>query len=271
MILDFHLHSNTSPDNKLEIDQIYIAAVKKGLKYICITNHHEFIENLVTLGFTLEEIKIKKYLDDFSNLKLNPDTKIFFGTEIGYWKDKEEEIKKFINSVNFDYVLGSVHGLPGVELSDSNSRFKIENKPELQKQIVEDYFVKLKKAIESKLFDIIGHIDIFKKIMPEPDFITLKDKWNEIADLLIKHDLGFEINTSYTNYFGEQPDLAVYPSLDVIKLFVEKGVKKITIGSDTHVIEQIGKQIEMVEELLRNLGVKQICYFKERTPVFVDL
>jgi histidinol-phosphatase (PHP family) len=271
MILDFHIHSNTSPDNKLEIDQIYAAAVEKNLKYVCITNHHEFIARLSDLGFTLDEIKIKKYLDHFSNLKLNSATKIFFGTEIGYWENKEEEIKQFINSVKFDFVIGSVHGLGEIELSNSKSRFKIKNQPELQQQIVEDYFVKLKNAIKSQLFDVIGHIDIFKKIMPEPDFDTLKIKWEEIADLLVQHDIGFEINTSYKNYFGEKPELAIYPNKEIVKLFVEKGVKKITIGSDTHAIEQVGNQIEKVEEFLKSLDVKQICYFKERNSVFVDL
>ena len=134
MILDFHMHSNTSPDNQLEIDQIYAAAVKKGLKYICITNHHEFCQKLSGMGFTLDEKKMKSYLSHLSNLKLDSTTTVFFGTEIGYWEDKEEEIKKFIESVNFDFVIGSVHGIQEIQLSNGQFRFNLENQPEMSVQ-----------------------------------------------------------------------------------------------------------------------------------------
>ena len=271
MILDFHLHSNTSPDTKLEVEEIYTEAVRKGIKYVCITNHHEFYNRLSKMGFTLTEKKLKNCLSDIKQLNLNKNTTLFFGTEIGYWQEYENPIKDFINSVQFDFVIGSVHGLPGLEVSDSRTRFKLVGRPKLQRKIVDDYFLKLKEAIKSQLFDVIGHIDIYKRIMPEPKFVNLKVQWEEIADLLIENNVGFEINTSYTNHFGKNPELAVYPSKEIIKLFVQKGVKKITIGSDTHRIEQLGNQIDDVEKYLKSLGVKQICYFEKREVKFVNL
>ena len=53
------MHSDTSIDNKMKIKEIYEAAATAGLKYICITNHHEpkqFDEK--RMDYSLDEAKI---------------------------------------------------------------------------------------------------------------------------------------------------------------------------------------------------------------------
>lgn len=271
MIADLHTHSDTSPDNVQTIREIYEAAVKKGLEYVCITNHHEFVPQSVKEGYVLDPEKIRRYKEDFKILPKNGKISIFFGTEIGYCPDREKDIRNFIKAHQFDFVIGSVHWTDDFHLPDSRTRFELEGKPELQKEVIRKYFVKLKKAISSELFDVIGHIDVYKKVIPEPPFEDMKNQWKEVADLLVKHKVGFEINTSYKNYFGENPVPSIYPSQEIIKLFLERGVNIITTGSDGHSPERIGDQIDAVEEMLGGFGVKKICYFKERKAYFVKL
>lgn len=293
MISDLHTHSDTSPDNVQTIREIYEAAVRKGLEYICITNHHEFVPQSVKEGYVLDSEKIRRYKEDFKILPRNGKISVFFGTEIGYCEDRERDIREFIKAHQFDFVIGSVHWVDDFHIPDSRTRFKLEDKPELQKEVIEKYFSKLKKAISSGLFDVIGHIDVYKKVIPEPPFEDLKckefskrkllhskgtggrflfeDQWKEVADLLVEYKVGFEINTSYKNYFGEKPVPSIYPSQEIIKLFLERGVKIITTGSDGHSPDRIGDQIDLVEEMLRRFGVKKICYFKNRKVNFVKL
>ena len=271
MISDLHTHSDTSPDNVQTIREIYEAAVKKGLEYICITNHHEFVSQSVKEGYVLDTEKIRRYKEDFKILPKNRKIQIFFGTEIGYCEDREKETRDFIKAHNFDFVIGSVHWVDQFHVPDSRTRWELKDKPELQREVIEKYFIQVKKAISSGLFDVIGHIDVYKKVIPEPSFETLKGQWTEVADLLVKSKVGFEVNTSYKNYFGEKPVPSIYPSREIIELFLERGVKIITIGSDGHSPDRIGDQIDLVEEMLRGLGVQEICYFKNRKVNFVRL
>lgn len=271
MISDLHLHSDTSPDNVQTIREIYEAAVKRGLEYICITNHHEFVLQSVKEGFVLDPEKMRRYKEDFKILPKNGKISVFFGTEIDYCEGRERDIENFIKAHQFDFVIGSVHWIDDFHLSDSRTRFELEGKPELQQEVIGKYFAKLKKAISSGLFDVIGHIDIYKKVIPEPPFEDLKNQWKEVADLLAKYKVGFEINTSYKNYFREKPVPSVYPNPEIINLFLERGVRIITLGSDGHSPDRIGDQIDLVEEMLRGLGVREICYFRKRKVNFVKL
>lgn len=271
MIADLHTHSDTSPDNVQAIREIYEAAVKKRLEYVCITNHHEFVPQSVKEGYVLDPEKIKRYKEDFKILPKNGKLSVFFGTEIDYCEDREKDIRDFIKAHNFDFVISSVHWVDKFHLSDSHTRFELEGRPELQREVIGKYFAKLKKAISSGLFDVIGHIDIYKKVIPEPPFGEVKREWAEIADLLVRHKVGFEINTSYKNYFGEKPVPSIYPSQEIIKLFLDRGIEIITTGSDGHVPERIGDQIDLVEEVLREFGVQKICYFQKRKVKFVRL
>ncbi|PIZ50966.1 hypothetical protein COY27_04900 [Candidatus Woesearchaeota archaeon CG_4_10_14_0_2_um_filter_33_13] len=269
MIIDLHMHTNTSPDTTQELSEMYKIAVQKGLKYICITNHQELNVHSQEEGYSLTSEKLAKYKNEFKDLVLNPITKIFFGVEMGYYQDQEEVIKQFIRENDFDFVIGSVHWVDNLEVANGNNREKFAVQTELHANLIDNYFLKLEKAIKCKQFDVVGHIDVFKKVMPEPDFFILKERWAKIADVLIENNVGFEINTSYK--FSDKNGLHIYPSVDVLNFFIEKGIKTITIGSDAHSYNRIGDQVDEVEKLLKSLGVKQVCYFEKRKKYFVDL
>ena len=252
-MIDFHLHSNTSIDSPMTIPQIVKAAQQQGLTRICLTNHYEpsevkqgdFDQSMSPEAFAAYRAEIQQQQQYF---------KVGFGVEMSYMEDDEDEITCILNRYDFDYVLGSVHYAQGKKVASAKNRGTFD-----EEQLPFDYFTRLKNAIQSNLFDAIGHIDIFKKVMPEPDFATVKDSWFEIAQLLQKHDTVFEINTS-----REAIEDNFYPSRDIIEFLYTNGANKITLGSDAHCYQRVGSRINDVIEFLRSIGVEKVYYFDQR-------
>ena len=113
-------------------------------------------------------------------------------------------------------------------------------------------------------FDVMAHLDIFRRVLVDKYYFenNLSD-WNEVADLLLEKDIGFEVNTSGMRFDGKD----FYPSEKLISFLIKKGIRKITIGSDSHKYEHIGSNYEAAREFLKSNGIKRIFYFKKREAV----
>lgn len=264
MILDFHIHANTSSDSKMSIEEIYNKALEKGIKNICITCHHEPSEaknNEFKQSLTQEKIDLSR--KEVERLRKDGKVNIYFGVEMSYTESEEEDIKEFLAKNEFDYVLGSIHYTKGLKLADGKSAEKAKAyNPE---EVIEEYFRLLKKAIKTRLFDVIAHIDIYKKIIVA-DYARYVKEWEEVAELLSENNTGFEINTSYS---AKVPG-GTYPDLYAIKILAKKN-NIITIGSDGHKPEEIGRAILDVEKLLKSLGIVKVYKFEKRKAVQLDI
>ena len=265
MLIDFHIHSNTSSDNKMTIKEAYEAAAALGLKHICITNHHEPSEikkGDYKQSMTAEELENTK--NHIEELKKDGRVQIWFGVEMSYTEKEEEYIQSYLAKHSFDFVLGSIHYNAGHIMSDQKTREKLKDAdPYIIDSIRKEYFMNLKKAIRSGLFDAISHPDIYRRAITEIPFSEEKYEWIDVADNLLNSGTGFEINTSQSK---TEPD-GTYPRREVIELMIRKGVKKITIGSDAHAATDIGRNIGKTENLLKSLGVKEIYRFEKRQPI----
>ncbi|MBU2560895.1 MAG: histidinol-phosphatase HisJ family protein [Nanoarchaeota archaeon] len=268
-MIDFHIHSDTSSDNKMKISDIYEAAAAKGIKHICITNHHEPSETKngdYKQSMTDEELENTNR--QIAELGKDGRLKIYFGVEMSYTEEEEDYIREYLAHNGFDFVLGSIHYTNGLIVSDSKNREKMKGMDHAK--VREEYFRLLKRAIKTRLFDVMSHLDIYQRIMDETPFEETKKDWEEVARLMVENNVGFEINTSKSKPYanaGVIKPWSTYPSKEIIKLLVERGVKKITVGSDAHELEEIGQQLDGAIEFLKSLGVKEIYRFEKRKAI----
>ena len=120
--------------------------------------------------------------------------------------------------------------------------------------------------VQSKRFQILAHFDFFKeyckavkKIIQTEKGLAEIDNWivQTIKEGVALNDqIIIEINTSPSKYN------AIFESFvdrRVIKALSEAGVK-MTIGSDSHWLKNVGQKFQDILEFLVSIGCKQLYY-----------
>ncbi len=184
----------------------------------------------------------------------NLPVEIRFGAEIDYIPGKEKKIRNLIRSLPFDYVIGSVHFIDNWNFDTDPRNFDGRNIDELYDQ----YFSIVRKAINSQLYDIIGHIDLIKKFGHFPS--TNPERWHKKLIRSLKHTGStIELNTSGLN----KPCREFYPDKNFISACFHSNIP-VTLGSDAHEANQVGQYFGKAKELLKSIGYRQVATFRKR-------
>lgn len=267
MLIDYHIHSNTSKDSKVEIDEYCRQAVKLGLKEICFTNHHEPIKiEDRSYAHAMDTQKMEKYKRDVDEArKRYPSLTIRLGIELGYKEGWENALKEFVQNHDFDYVMCSLHYIEGKCIVFKNKTQELNDKE--KENIIELFFKDMESMARFDFIDCIGHFDGIRRCIHDFNISDYEDRIENIIGLMKKNDIGFEINTAgWRLGFKEQ-----HPNVELLRILKEKEIKKVTVGSDAHMLEQLGYKIPEALALLKDHGFKQVCTFDKRKPIYHDL
>ncbi len=71
------------------------------------------------------------------------------------------------------------------------------------------------------------------------------------------------MNTSSVHKLGKP-----MASYSVVKRFLQMGGEVITIGSDAHTTEHLGRGIDDAIKFLKEVGVRYLCTFEDMKPNF---
>ena len=138
--------------------------------------------------------------------------------------------------------------------------------------LLERYFTELNEMCRTNSFDVLGHLTYCLRYMKqrhgiEPDISRFDDIIADSFRTLAQNGKGIEINTSGLRQgFGE-----TFPNLRYTKLFREMGGEIISVGSDAHTAEDIGKNVRDGIEIAKAAGFTRIAYFKKRQPQFIAI
>jgi len=261
MLIDTHIHTKRCHHAEGDLEDYIIAAIQRGLKIICFTEHAPLHFDL---DKRLSQDESKKYIDDLEELKnkYNDKIEILIGFEIDYIEEYEEKIKDFIEKTNVDFYLGSIHFIPFEKKLFSVWDYEdIYSNPELQNE----YFRLMLKAIRSDLFDSISHPDLIYRSGFKED--CFKDKFKEIARELKMRGTCYEINCSNmfkTKFNPKENKMEKISFLNMNNIdLVSKQSVLFTIGSDSHKIDELGRGMEELLKVAKEKGYK-IVYFKNR-------
>jgi len=268
VILDYHMHLEKGEFTKEWWEEFYRRELENGIEEVGISEHgHRFIEARYIykhLPYTEKwcDSSLERYIGFMEELKDIYNVKI--GIEMDYFPEKEDEIREFLKNYSvFDYVLGSVHWLNcgfGFDIDPNDPRWS--NNLE---EIFTDYFDRVKKAINSGLFDIIAHLDLIKLWgVPLPE--NIDSIYREVARVIADSGIVLEINTAGLR----RPVKEIYPSPRFLEVLSKYDIP-ITFGSDAHLPEDAGKFIRDAYELVKSLGFKRLAVFNKRRPEFLPL
>lgn len=253
MIFDCHMHTEISYDSKMKIDEVLNVQKNKNIGVI-ITEHMDF-------NFPKKDafrFDPKEYFDKYENYRSKS---LLLGVEVGMGLDIVKENKELVDKYNFDQVIGSIHLLDG---EDIFLKEVYEGKSKID--IGEIYFKSMIENIKVHPYiNVLGHIDYISRYWPFEDkklqYVDFSDYIDTVLKTIAEKGIALELNTKKV----ENKD-----SLEAIRpIFVRykelKG-EMVTLGSDAHFSENIGKSFEICDEFLKEIGLKRV-HFRERKPI----
>jgi len=248
-LINLHIHSNLSFDSELQPDWIVQESIKLGFQYISITDHLDLNPNDPAYGgYDYEKSKelVERLRREY------PEINILFGVEIGFESYREKEIGEYLSDKEFDFCIGSIHIMENMMISKWSEMIDREG---LWEKIALYYEQEL-ALVRSGLFNVIGHFDYYKKYMDNQE--RAKAIWRahekligEIFRTALKNNMVLEINTAG---FRRKPK-EQYPSLSLLRYYVEMGGKEVTIGSDAHKKDQLTVGIDEAYRIVKELGL----------------
>ena len=253
---DYHMHSRVSFDARDTGLAMAQAAKERGLREICFTDHIDYTPEMNMVFDTAV------YNAEYDHLEV-PGLLIRKGLEFGLTPDNAEQLKIDLGRRHFDFVLGSVHLVDGVDIymepywadKDYDTAIRLHLQTTLEAvRAHEDY-------------DVLGHLTYISKCGANPKkellrYADHKSIFNEILLELVKREKGMELNTSGIDRCGGS-----LPTLDYFQRFHELGGRIVTVGSDSHDVSRAGQYThEMTAELKKIFGY--VCTFEDRRPIF---
>jgi histidinol-phosphatase (PHP family) len=256
VIVDYHMHLR-APDESIDhtasaVERFVEAAAERGVDEIGFTEHAYYFEELRPLWsvpYHLERCRysLDRYVDAILDAK-RQGMPVKLGLELDYVPDREDDAREILATYPWDYLIGSIHyiGADG-----------IDNEPSLVDRVgVEEawgrYYETLGRAAQSGLFDTLGHPDLVKMYGP-----AIPWDWTRVTDSLD----GARLEVSSAGL--HKPHGELYPNPDLLAEAQKRGVE-ITLASDAHVPQDVGRDLDRAIEHARTAGYETITVFEGR-------
>ena len=248
LLLDIHNHTTFS-DGKYSPEDVIKAGIDTGLRVIGISDHYD--PYLLKQSACLQPEELRDYSSYINNLKGKFPIELVLGLEVG-----TQSTGVSAPEGPYDYFIYSIHTVPGLP---GLTRMEYPWK---------EYLTEAIEAVRLiKKPGFIGHLDFLRRHIPGSAPIGEPGLIDEFMKVIVRLDLGLELNTSGWNYEFNEPT----PQRWIIERYLNLGGKYITIGSDSHWTPYVGQWNARARELLLDLGVKEVFYCKDFNYVPVEL
>lgn len=251
-MIDCHTHPLAHTGGKYTLDMLrpfVEKAIANGLKGLAFTDHEWYKDDI-------DPEVVERLRQEY------PEFKILLGIEIDYAPGREEEIRKIIAGKPYDYTIGSVHHIAGwpfdhPDYQDEYQKWDINN-------LYEQYFATLAQAVETGLFQLVGHLDLIKVF----GYSYAGDLLPVVMPVLEKikiQGMAVELNTNGLY----KPVREIYPSQAILKQCLALNIP-VVLSSDAHAAEQVGRDFSLALRMLKNIGYQKIAWIERRKIHYSD-
>lgn len=259
---DLHTHTSFSGDSTEPMENSAAAAVRLGLKTLCITEHCDFDypeDGFVpdTASYRQEFLRVKEKFSDTLEL--------LFGIELGVMDYLAADLQKYVSEWDFDFVIGSSHLVNGQDPYYPEYFGTLGTKNGILR-----YFESILANVKAfDNFDVYGHPDYAVRYCKEKCYEPLdyRELLDEILRLLIEKGKGIELNTAGLRSGLSHPN----PHPFILRRYKELGGEIITVGSDAHKAQDIAADFDAAQQILKDNGFSHYAVFRNRKPDFFVL
>jgi histidinol-phosphatase (PHP family) len=252
LIVDYHMHLRDSDERIAHtvdaVEPFVETAASRGVDEIGFTEHVYYFRQtrrLWTLPYQTERCVYD--LDDYVGAVVAAKERglpVKLGLEVDYVGERQDELAAILRPYPWDYLLGSVHWVDGLAVDSGPERGVWAQWP--VDEVWRCYFVALAELAGSGHVDVLAHPDLAKIFGLRPGRI-------EYPEL---NGVALEISTAGRH----KPVGELYPDL----AFLEHAGLPITLASDAHVPQNVGRDFAHALELARAAGYDTVTVFEGR-------
>lgn len=250
MTIDTDFHSHVSRSSASAMAQ---SAQKRGLRVLGLSEHvfqmsevRPILEHMPREGPLLT---FNSYIEGVHQAAQSLQFDVRLGLEVDFIPEKNERIQAFIQGYPWDFLIGSVHEIDGIDVQERNNTWKREEGEALWHR----YFELQRDAVNSGYFNLVSHPVRMRAVNPHLP-ANIDEELERLAAEATQRDIALEVN----GY-----DILTYPDL-VRHLVKACALHKtpISIGSDAHNPRQVASSHEQSEAILRQAGITQVRIWK---------
>jgi len=261
---DLHIHTPFCGHARGTMEESVQNAIRLGCKAIGFAGHFPYPPgfNEPFHDCVIPKDRFPNYVEEVHRLqKMYRDRiAILLAAEIDYFKGYTDQTEAMCRDYSFDYIIGSVHFVEGVAIDHSEDMLQAHLE-ELGgiRGLWEKYWQCMENLIDWEMCDVVAHFDLPQKFVRSQCIPDFTERVDSLLKKIRDRDLVLEVNTGGIDRSLHQE---TYPSLPILRMAVEKGIE-ITLGSDAHAPEEVGRHFRKTEELLKSLGWKKVVFFEK--------
>lgn len=259
--MDFHVHSDFSPDSKAPMEEMIKSAIETNITDLAFTDHidldydvsvpdGDWIFNQDDYFETIDALK-----ERFKSIRL------YAGVEIGLQPHLGDRYRELLGGRKYDFIIASLHS---VDRQDLYKRTFFQKYP--PKNAIWIYFEQFLESITTyDDYDVLGHLDLYLRYASETKSVPFNSYFDVLEALLkkvIDSGKGIELNAGGFRYNLNDNN----PDEKILKLYRQLNGEFITLGSDAHTPDFLGFQYDRNIDYLKSLGFKYVTIYKERKP-----
>ncbi len=263
---DIHTHSLLSPDSSAPLADMARRAVSLGLDELCVTDHCDLVDGM---GRPVTHFDWPAAREQFHRVQAQVGGQLLLrlGLELGSavydpatarWILKE-------GAPQLDFVLGSLHNWLGERDHIDLYYTDFTGNPDLARHCVEHCLRHTWTLVKDcpDCYDSLAHI-IYPLRYIQRDGISLTlDGYEEpvrtIFTQIARTGHALEVNTCRGRNLAEW--------LPLLRWFRECGGEYVTLGSDAHRPQDLGKGLREAAALLSQAGFRYVTTYERRKPV----
>jgi histidinol-phosphatase (PHP family) len=263
---DYHMHTNNSCDCRARMVDMCRAAVQKNIPEIAFTEHF----NNKPQDICYNKYNPEPYFKDIEACRqeFGPQgLTIKAGIEVGEIHLFRSEVNAVLDAYPYDVVLGSLHWNNGENIFE-RSYFQKRD----MRTAAREYFAELTEMVEQGGFNIMSHMDVFKRtgfqVHNHFDITEYEEYARPVFAACVRQGIAPEINTSALRMTVSQ----THPTVEAIRWYKEMGGELLSIGSDSHRPEHLGEGLDKAIAIAKEAGFTKLTrYANRKIQDFVEI
>ena len=266
-LVDYHTHTRCSPDSTAPLSEMVQAARRAGLRELCTTDHCDLQQanGGPLTGWDWTPI-LKQYRAACQSL---PRTgfRLLLGLELGGGHTNLQQAQEILSGAPLDFVIGSVHNL-SPEAGGRDFFYLDYTSRDGSQALLENYVASLLALAPAPCFDTLGHISYpLRYVNGRGGHQLSLDPWRDQLDQVLRTVMetgrAIEVNT----HCGRE----VEDWRPILKRYRDLGGELVTLGSDAHRPDHVGRGLARAVQLLEQTGFRYLTVYRRRRPEQIKL